>query len=170
LASIADASRVALDDLRRMLGVLQDDTGGQPSLSPIPRLAELNLLATAHRATHGPLELTVDPRLHGLSDSVQLTTFRLVQEALTNVGKYAPGAAARVDLRTERGSVYVDVENEQPLADEPLAARSSGGFGLAGMRERAALFGGTVDAGPRPTGGFRVVATLRASSEEGLVV
>ncbi len=156
LSIVEDASRSVMDDLRRMLGILRDDSDlERASLSPTPGIAELEVLASAHRAAHGPVELTVDPAVGAVPDSVQLTAFRLVQEALTNVRKHAPGAPARVRVGVEGDWVLVDVEN-----DGLPAAATTGGFGLKGMRERVALFGGTLDAGPHDGGGFRVRARL----------
>ena len=157
LVAVEEASRVALDDLRRMLGVLHEEAEGV-DLRPSPGLAELDLLASAHRAAHGPVELTVDPAVRSAPDSVQMTAFRLVQEALTNVRKHAPGAPARVDVTCADGQVTVRVDDDGQGAPTTGAGT---GYGLAGMRERVALFGGSVDAGPRPEGGFRVEATLR---------
>jgi signal transduction histidine kinase len=159
LTIIEQASRVALDDLRRMLSILDDDQEGA-SLSPTPSLAELDVLASAHRAVHGPVELTVDPTVLALPGSVQLTAFRLVQEALTNIRKHAPGATARV-------TVSVDAETMLLVVDDDGNRQSvtAGRFGLHGMRERVALFGGTFEAGPRTGGGYRVHATLRVVAE-----
>ena len=156
LSIVEDASRSAMDDLRRMLGILRDDSDlERASLSPTPGIAELEVLASAHRAAHGPVELTVDAAVGAVPGSVQLTAFRLVQEALTNVRKHAPGAPARVCVGVEGDWVLVDVEN-----DGLPAAATTGGFGLQGMRERVALFGGTLDAGPHDGGGCRVRARL----------
>jgi signal transduction histidine kinase len=161
LTTIEEAGRGALHDLRRMVGVLGDPTGGTDqaaSLTPTPGLDELELLASAHRATHGPVDLSVDPLARTAPDSVQLTAFRLVQEGLTNVRKHARGAAASVRVAAVDGRIVVAIENDGLRMAGP--SRRAIGFGLAGMRERAALFGGTVEAGPVPEGGFRVEVTL----------
>ena len=165
LTSIEEASRTALDDLRRMLGVLRaDPADGGPSRVPSPGLAELRLLASAHRAAYGPVELVVEPAVEEMPESLRLTTYRLVQEALTNVRKHAPGAAAEVSVLLGDGGVVVQVDNDGTAGPAgpagPAGAPAPDGYGLAGMRERAALFGGTVTAGPRAGGGYRVRAVL----------
>ncbi|MCW6004277.1 hypothetical protein K1W54_06735 [Micromonospora sp. CPCC 205371] len=170
LVAIEQASRTALDDLRRMLGALGTDAAtaeegtpdGTGGLRPSPGLAELGLLASAHRAAHGPIELTVDPAVESTPDSLRLTAYRLIQEALTNVRKHAPGAAAHVLVEADQGNVVVQIDDDGP-GPSPWG---TGGYGLAGMRERVALFGGTLHAGPRDDGGFRVRAVLRTSERE----
>jgi signal transduction histidine kinase len=159
LATIEEAGRAALDDLRRMLGVLGADEGG---LRPSPGLAELFLLASAHRAAHGPIELTVDDAVESTPDSLRLTAYRLIQEALTNVGKHAPGASTRVEVRADGDHVVVQVDDDGQAVGPPGARL---GYGLAGMRERVALFGGSLHAGPKDDGGFRVRAELCAQRE-----
>jgi hypothetical protein len=104
------------------------------------------VLASAHRTVHGPVELAVDRAVLALPDSVQLTAFRLVQEALTNIRKHAPGATAQVSVTVDHGTVVVNVDDD---GDQHPAA--AGGFGLHGMRERVALFSGTFEAGRAPT-------------------
>ena len=156
LEVIETSSRDALNDLRRMLGLLRSTDG--EDLYPSPGLHELNLLASAHRLTHGPVELAVDPAVEGASPGLRLSVFRVVQEALTNVGKHAPGAAARVAVRSSPTGVVIEIDNEESLN---APAHGHAGFGLAGMRERVALYGGTLDAGPRSDGGFRIRAELQ---------
>lgn len=156
-AAIEEASRSALDDLRRMLGVLHADA----PLSPSPGIDELRLLASAHRAAHGPVSLAVDDAVRGTPPSVQITAYRLVQEALTNVRKHARGARASVAVELSGDEVVVRVDNDGAAT----AVRSGAGFGLTGMRERVALFDGRLEAGPRPGGGFRVEAVLRLDAD-----
>jgi signal transduction histidine kinase len=156
LATIEQASRTALDDLRRMLNILHDDDDERASLSPTPSLAELDVLVSAHRAV-GPVELTVDPAVLALPNSVQLAAFRLVQEALTNIRKHAPGAAAWVTVSIDADIVRLTVQDN---GDQQPA--TSGGFGLHGMRERVALFNGSFEAGPHGDG-YRIEATLHAT-------
>jgi signal transduction histidine kinase len=160
LTVIEDASHTALDDLRRMLDVLHDGHQLYAHLAPSPGLAELELLVSAHRATHGPVKLDIDRAVESAPTSLRLTAFRLVQEALTNVGKHAPGAAAYVSVSTVDDRVIVQIDNDntaQPARPGPTGH----GYGLVGMRERATLFDGTLTAGPRPGGGFRVRAILQ---------
>ena len=170
LSVIEEASRAALDDLRRMLGVLQASEGdGVAALGPSPGVAELELLASAHRAAYGPVELTVDPAVRSVPQTIQMTAYRLVQEALTNVRKHAPGSPARVSVSAADGIVVVQVDDDGPrrLGTTPSHGNdATQGYGLAGMRERVALFDGRLQAGPRAGGGFRIRAVLRAPARE----
>jgi signal transduction histidine kinase len=170
LSVIEQASRTALDDLRQMLGVLQASEGdGVAALGPSPGVAELELLASAHRAAYGPVELTMDPAARSVPQTIQTTAYRLVQEALTNVRKHAPGSPARVSVSAADGIVVVQVDDDGPrrLGTAPSHENDTvQGYGLAGMRERVALFDGALQAGPCPGGGFRVRAVLRATTRE----
>jgi len=170
LSVIEEASRAALDDLRQMLGVLQASEGdGVAALGPSPGVAELELLASAHRAAYGPVELTVDPAVRSVPQTIQMTAYRLVQEALTNVRKHAPGSPARVSVSAADGIVVVQVDDDGPrrLGTTPSHGNdATQGYGLAGMRERVALFDGRLHAGPRAGGGFRIRAVLRAPARE----
>ena len=170
LSVIEQASRAALDDLRQMLGVLQASEGdGVAALGPSPGVAELELLASAHRAAYGPVELTVDPAVRSVPQTIQMTAYRLVQEALTNVRKHAPGSPARVSVSAADGMVVVQVDDDGPrrLGTTPSHGNdATQGYGLAGMRERVALFDGRLHAGPRAGGGFRIRAVLRAPARE----
>lgn len=159
LEIIEESSRAALDDLRRMLGVLRNGAESA-SLSPSPGLDELELLASAHRASHGPVEMSIDAAVASAPVSLRLTIFRLVQESLTNVARHARGASAWVSVREDNDSVIVTVVDDGAgPSDGPDAVRR-GGYGLAGMRERVDLFGGSLETGPRPGGGFQVRAVL----------
>lgn len=162
LAAIEKSGRSALDDLRRMLGVLRTPSGdaADGSLSPVPGLADLDRLAQAHREAWGPVELRVDGGAGKAPESVRLTVFRIIQEALTNVSKHAPRAAVRVDVREASGDVTVEVDNDPAPSKEGDAVVTGGGFGLIGMQERVWLFGGRLETGSTPGGGFRVHAVL----------
>ncbi|ONH25218.1 sensor histidine kinase [Pseudofrankia asymbiotica] len=168
LTAIEDASRGALDDLRQMLGVLDDPAQHQAaaSLVPTPGLAELELLASTHRAAYGPVELTVESSVRSAPDSLRLTVYRLVQEALTNARKHAPGAPVRVTIQATGDDIVVQVDDDGPRPAPPdTRPAAPPGYGLTGMRERVAMFSGSLRAGPRPDGGFRVHATLRGAPE-----
>ena len=166
LEAIESASRTALDDLRRMLGVLREapgdgaDTDASQVPAPSPDLRSLERLVTMHRELHGPVALTVSAAEELLPASVRLTVYRIVQEALTNARKHAPGSPVRVDVSHGAGGVAVLVHNEAatPLSAAPAAPTS--GFGLVGMHERVGLFGGELEAGATADGGFRVRALL----------
>ena len=149
-AGIADAARGTLTELRGLLGVLRGP-GGQ--LAPQPGLSDLEELAESSRAAGVPVRLTVAGNGTDLPAGVQLTAYRLVQEALSNVLRHAPGRAAAVTVTRADGALLVTVENAGPVG--PPGA----GHGLVGMRERVAAVGGTVSAGPE-AGGWRVDARL----------
>jgi signal transduction histidine kinase len=172
LAAIEDASRGAMNDLRRMLGVLQLDAAqseATAALTPAPGLTELELLASAHRSAHGPVELVVEPSVESAPESLRLAVYRLVQEALTNARKHAPGARVRVSVLAVDGKIVVQIDDDGTgeVIAPAFEGQNGSGYGLAGMRERAAMFGGTLRAGPRQDGGgFQVVATLHASDPE----
>lgn len=148
------ACRDALEELRRMLGVLRVSQG---QLAPAPRLTELPGLARAISTAGITVDLDVDGDLGGLPPGVELTCYRIVQEALTNTLKHSGASTARVTITTGPGSLHVRV------ADDGTGAGLDGsgtGQGLIGMRERAAAYGGTLSAGPQPGGGYCIEAVL----------
>ncbi|MEU7018515.1 sensor histidine kinase [Streptomyces sp. NPDC046385] len=158
LALVGTAGRTALTEMRRMLGVLRSPTD-EAELGSAPGLADLPALADGA----GPrVQLSVDPH-PPLPPGVELAVYRIVQEALTNVVKHAGSADCRVNLsRTAPGAVEIEVVNDAParLPSRLPPRRPGGGHGLIGMRERAAMCGGTLSAGPLATGSFRVHARL----------
>ncbi|MGP3955874.1 sensor histidine kinase [Nonomuraea sp. 3N208] len=162
LTAIEDAARTAMDDLRRMLRLLQPDTAAA-GLAPAPGLAELELLASVHRASHGPVTLEIDASVADAPESLRLTVYRVVQEALTNARKHAPGSPVTVGVRAVDGRIDIRVDDDGPGAR--ASGAGGGGFGLVGMGERVALFDGMLEAGPRAGGGFSVHATLSAGKE-----
>jgi signal transduction histidine kinase len=155
LTAIEQAGRAALADLRAMLDALASPDG---ALAPAPGLADLEALAVRHREANGPLDVSIDPALEHAPESVRLTAYRVVQEALTNVTRHAPGAHVTVRLAATDGGLVVDVENDAAATSLPRSPGS--GHGLAGMRERVSLFGGSVTAGATAAGGFAVHAEL----------
>jgi signal transduction histidine kinase len=171
LGTIEQASRAALDDLRRMLGILRTDHGHSepPGLAPSPGVADIELLVSAHRATHGPVEITVDPAVETAPESLRTTVFRLVQESLTNIRKHADGASATVSIIADGDSVIVDVTDDGPATSDATSPAGEPGLGLAGMRERVAMFDGGLEAGPCEDGGFRVRAVLRRATDREVV-
>ncbi|WP_236003657.1 sensor histidine kinase, partial [Nonomuraea antri] len=130
LAAVEQAGRSAMEDLRRMLDLLQPDTAAA-GLAPAPGVAELLMLASVHRAAHGPIDLDVDPAVADTPESLRLTVYRVVQEALTNARKHAPGTPVRVSVRAVDGRIDIQVDDggEEPAADH----RPTGGSGLIGM-------------------------------------
>ncbi|MFI5958112.1 sensor histidine kinase [Cryptosporangium sp. NPDC051539] len=155
LRVIENTSRAALTDIRRMLGVLRTP---EAEFAPAPGLDAIPALVERARAGGARIELTgrIDPRQH--SDAVQLVLYRVVQEALTNVVKHSAPTSGRVLLAETGGELRVEVEDTGPPAARPDPPE--GGHGLIGLRERVALYGGSLVALPRPEGGFRLVATL----------
>lgn len=164
LEAISATSRGTLTEMRRILGVLRDSEGGR-SDSPAPGLADLPRLVADVQAVGVPVELTVTgAATEGESLGIELSAYRVVQEALTNVIKHA-GPTTKVDVRLEHlpGRLEVEVADDGRGAAAGAAtngAALSTGHGLLGMRERVELWGGTLTTGPAPGGGFRVRATL----------
>jgi signal transduction histidine kinase len=157
LEKIERSGREALVEMRRLLGVLRSE-GEDPSLAPQPGIAQLDALAASVR-THGlAVELTVEGDCAGLPPALDLSAYRIVQEALTNAIKHAGRASAQV--RVSRGGDAVTIDVVDDGGGVPPDETSNGGHGLVGMRERVALFGGELRAHPRPEGGWAVHARL----------
>jgi signal transduction histidine kinase len=167
LEVIEAAGREAMGELRRMVGVLRapvDDEG----LSPPPSLSHVDALCRHVRDAGLPVELKIDGTPRPLAPGLELSAYRIVQEALTNTLKHAGPAHAEVSVR------YGERALELHVCDDGVGARngtrgdvldpSMGGHGLVGMRERVRVFGGEFEAGPRPSGGFRVFACLPLES------
>jgi signal transduction histidine kinase len=166
LETINHTSRDSLAEMRRLLGVLRSDpTSAEAAaeLAPAPGLSGLDELMGRVRAAGVPVTARIEGDRVELPIGVDLAAYRIVQEALTNVLKHAGRASAEVTVRYAPGAVHVEVVDDGRGAasarQDPTVNGS--GHGLIGMRERAALYGGELDAGPRPGGGFRVAATLR---------
>jgi signal transduction histidine kinase len=155
IATTSATGRQALSEMRRLLGVLREDEAIQARV-PQPGIAQIDLLVDQVRTAGVPVSLNVEGRAPDVPDGLQLTTFRVAQEALTNTLKHAGRpVSAQIDLRFIDNRIDLDITD-----DGEVGARGEPGRGLRGMRERAALYGGTVDAGPRPQGGWRVHARL----------
>ena len=157
LGTIAETARGSLAEMRKLLGVLRTEEGA--STAPVPQLAQIEDLVAAVRRAGLPVEYRVSGEPH-LTQGAQLTLYRVVQEALTNVLKHAWQAqSVRVGLEHGTAASRVEVDNDGARA----AARApGGGYGLQGLRERVGLYGGTLTAGPDPEhpDEFRVHATL----------
>lgn len=159
LEAISSTSRSTLTEIRRLLGVLRDDEGTATARKPAPGFADLSALAADLTDAGVPTQLRLDGPGDDVPKGVELTTYRIVQEALTNVLKHGgPGATARAVVALVPGAVEIDVTDDGRGID--LAADPDAGHGLMGMRERVAVYGGTLDAGPHASGGFRVHARL----------
>jgi signal transduction histidine kinase len=155
LATIKDASKQALVELRSVLGVLRDVDERVPR-SPTPGADRLTELVDKAAATGLTVHLAVEGERRQLPPAVDVATYRIVQEALTNVTRHARTRDADVRVEYGRRDLVVEVDDHGHTA-RPNGAPASGN-GIAGMRERAALLGGTLQVGPRPEGGFRVRA------------
>jgi signal transduction histidine kinase len=155
LEAIASTSRSTLTEIRRLLGVLRADEHG--AYQPAPGLADLNRLAADLGAAGLPVSLTIRGTRDDVPPGVDLTAYRIVQEALTNVLKHAGRANAQVLVACQPGIVHLEIADDGRGVNGRAA---EGGHGLMGMRERVGVYGGTLDAGPSPGGGFRVVAEL----------
>ncbi|HVF05578.1 MAG TPA: sensor histidine kinase [Frankiaceae bacterium] len=160
LTVIERTSRDALDEMRRLLGVLRDEDGGS-GRAPAPDLAGLDELIARTVASGVPVSVRVEGERRPLPAGLELAAYRIVQEALTNVARHAPGAAATVVLRYGPDGLGVEVTNTRGGA---APSPNGSGHGLLGMRERAAVYGGTVEAGPLPGGGYRVATELRTEA------
>jgi signal transduction histidine kinase len=165
LSAIGDTARAALTEMRRLLGVLREDSGAETAdRQPQPGLAQLNELIDEARDVSGiGARLIVSGWLTTLDPGVELAAYRIVQEAVTNARRHAPGAAVDVELRFASDALHVRIRDNGPGP----AARPGGpvpGHGLLGMRERAAAVGGEFLAGAAPGGGFLVQATLPAKA------
>jgi signal transduction histidine kinase len=167
LAAIEATSRAALTELRRLLGVLRQEGEPQGSLAPVPGLADLDgLLAEVAKAGLG-VRLRVEGTPSPLPAGVDLSTYRIVQEALTNVVKHAGPARAQVVVGYGDRDVTVEVTDDGQGVTAPTGdGQARVGHGLIGMRERVAVFGGDLEAGPRPGGGFRVAARLPFTADQ----
>jgi signal transduction histidine kinase len=161
LATIETESRRALDEMRRLLAVLRadDDATAPGPLSPSPGLDDLGSLVAVTAGSGLPVDVHVEGDRVLLPAGADLAAFRIVQEALTNVRRHAGASRAEVRVAWRAGAVDVEV------LDDGRGRRRTGngdGHGLVGMRERAALYGGSVETGNRPGGGFRVAAHIPA--------
>lgn len=161
MQAVEQAGRQALDELRHLLGVLRPDADIE-ALAPQPCLTDVPRLVDQFRAAGLDVSLTMDGAQIELPARVDLSAYRIVQEALTNVLKHAgPGARTEVRLSTDRRSVAIEVLDD----GHGVPVLTGSGHGIIGMRERALLLGGHLEAGPRPGRGFRVVAHLPVGKE-----
>jgi signal transduction histidine kinase len=157
LEKIENSARQALSETRRLLGVLRDPDE-ETGLAPQPGIGDLDALAVTVQAAGLPVNLVIDGDLGGLPATVDVSVYRIVQEALTNVLKHAGPARADVRIGCGRDAVTIEVTDDGTAESGHQAPVV--GHGLAGMRERAAVFGGELAAGPRPGGGYTVRARL----------
>jgi signal transduction histidine kinase len=156
LLSVEQIGRQALTEMRRMLGVMRSGEESPAALAPQPGLQHLDRLIAQVEEAGLPVTLRVEGDRPDLSPGVDLSAYRIVQEGLTNALKHAKGAHAEVVVR------YIDSSVELEIADDGpgVPGGDGNGHGLVGMRERVALYGGTIEAGPRAGGGFVLRAQL----------
>lgn len=163
--SIAASARESLTEMRRLLTVLRS-AGTEGERAPQPGLDRVQQLVEATVRAGLPAELSLPAGLKGVPPAVDLSAYRIVQEALANVMRHAPGARTRVSISSDGAHLTVLVVNDPPeptgssLAPRTPVETTGTGHGLVGMRERVRLTGGTLDTGPLPDGGFRVAARL----------
>jgi signal transduction histidine kinase len=161
LGRVADLGRDALSEMHRMLGVLRLQNGGAAERQPQPGVADLGTLIARTREAGLQTSLTVEGEPRDLPTAVDLSVYRIVQEALTNVVRHARADHATVTLAYSTGSVEITVLDDGAGETPPAGGGGPNGHGLVGMRERVALFGGELEAGRRRYGeGYRVHARL----------
>ena len=158
LETVEQSGRSALTETRRLLGMLRGD--GSDPLTPQPGLDDVPMLVGQLRDAGLPVELSIDGERRELPVGIELSAYRIVQEALTNTLKHAGDARATVHVRYGPDSLELEIADDGPGGNKRA---SGGGHGLVGMRERVALYGGRFDASRRPSGGFaiRVVLPIR---------
>jgi len=156
LQTIEQTGRGALTEMRRLVGMLRED--GDDELSPQPGLDDLPQLATQVREAGLPVELTIEGDKRPLPVGIELSAYRIVQEALTNALKHAGDATALVHVRYGDDMLELEIIDDGPGSALPITTGS--GHGLTGMRERVALYGGRIDTGHKASGGFRVRVLL----------
>ena len=153
-----------MTEMRQLLGVLRSSESAAET-TPQPGLDALGALATSVERAGVPVTLELGERLPapGLASTA---AYRIVQEALSNVVRHAPGAPTHVSVEVLAGDLVISVENDA-ATDAPGPDAKGGGHGLVGIDERAALLGGRAEHGPLPGGGYRVLATLPLGSDDG---
>lgn len=163
LLSVEAGGRTAMAELRHVMGLLtmagdDRDTATDTDLTPQPGLGQVQALTDRMRETGVPVELIVTGTPVPLPAGADLAAYRVVQEALTNTVKHAVGARVRIAIDHVPGAVHIDVSDTGGVSQAP--AGPGGGCGLRGLRGRLAVYGGTLQAGERPTGGFRLRAVI----------
>ncbi|MGV9311337.1 sensor histidine kinase [Streptomyces sp. NPDC003691] len=162
-AAVAASARESLTEMRRLLAVLRsEDTGGE--LAPQPGVDRVQQLVEATVRAGVPAELSLSVGPGAVPQAVDLSAYRIVQEALANVVRHAPGATTRVSVVSDGTDLTVVVVNGAAASPAEPLEQAGTGHGLVGMRERVRLTGGTLDTGPLPDGGFRVAARLPLTS------
>ena len=166
LSSIETAGRSGMAEMRRLLGLLTDG-GADAGTVPQPTLHDIPDLVARLRATGMPVDLRVEGAVKSLPAGLELTGYRVVQEAMTNALKHAGQVPVDVRLRYEPNWLDIEVTDQGPTdSRRPVNGQDSGSHGLVGMRERVSLYGGTIDTGPTAGGGgFSVHARIPLEGE-----
>lgn len=159
LDTIERSSREALEEMRRLLGLLRA-YDQEPALAPQPSLSRIADLVESVRAAGLPVELSLDGELGDLPAGVDVSAYRIVQEALTNALKHAGPARAHVLIHRSEEDLEIQVIDDGAGA----GIEAGSGHGLVGIRERVAIFGGRLEAGHRPEGGYALSARLPLDS------
>jgi signal transduction histidine kinase len=158
LDTIKATGHSALAEMRRVVGLLRE-TEGAAELAPLPRLEDLTSLVEQVRSAGVAVDLTIGGDARPLADGVELSAFRIIQESLTNAVQHGgPGVSAEVTVNYGDDSLDVRVDDDGRGA--AAAPSNGGGNGLVGMRERVAVLGGSLEAGAKPGGGYRVHASI----------
>lgn len=162
LVTVEQLAREALTELNHLLGALRREPADDLTRPPAPTLAELEPLLATARVAGVPVTLSVEGAPRALSPGIELSSYRIIAEALTNVTRHAPAAPTRVLLRYQADTLGIEVASgPSPLPHRPGAPRpGSGGRGVRGMRERAELYGGCLVTRASPDGGFTVAAEI----------
>jgi signal transduction histidine kinase len=156
--AISGAARDALLDMRRLLGVLRNDEAA--TLAPQPQIEQIPELIDTARNAGVPVDYSLDGAVDAIPPAVGVCAYRIVQEALSNATRHAPGSSVSVQLHRDRDAVRLTITNGPGRALVPVREDQGPGHGVAGMRERAVLLGGSLTAGPVRAGGFSVLAVL----------
>jgi len=165
LESIENIGRTAQDELRVVLGLLRDEENRTAVLAPAPRLADVTELVETVRGSGTPVDLYLSGTDRPLSPALELSVYRVIQEALTNVVRHAPGARAAISLSVSDREILLDITDDggppRPPGSPAAGERHTDpGHGIVGMRERIAAFGGWLAAEPLAGRGFRVNAQV----------
>ena len=162
LATIEQTGRQAFAEMRRLVGVLRDDDEAA-ALAPQPTVGEIPALLARLASAGLDVDLETEGTRRQAPAGVELSAYRIVQEALTNTLKHSGPGHATVRLSWSQDHLEVEISDDGPVTGvtvPPSVRADSGGKGLVGMRERVMLFGGELEAGPSPNGGYRVAARL----------
>jgi signal transduction histidine kinase len=159
IRAVADTGREALEEMGRLLGVLREH-GEEVGLTPQPGIRDLGRLVEQSRALGVDVDLAIAGAPRALPPGVELTIYRIVQEALTNTRKHATASVASVRLNYRRDEVDIEIADPGPASSPRTGTVALSGQGLVGMHERVAVYGGGLEAGPNAGGGFTVTARI----------